>query len=239
MANTFFGNQSLNFNKETLLNFSTISSSTQKYLKEVYLTLTYTFAASVFGVYLATQVNVGGFMSTLAALGCLFYVYSTPPQYNNNNRLYALLAFGALKGISLHPLLAIVSLNLVYQALFYTTVVFGCFSLAALYAQRRSYLFLGGILGSALNFMFWSSIFNMFFGSRIVFDINLYLGLVVFCGFVVYDTQIIIERGSNPATRDAIRAATELYIDFIAIFVRIIAILASRQKENDNRRRRR
>jgi hypothetical protein len=57
-----------------------------------------------------------------------------------------------------------------------------------------------GILMSALSTMFWMAIANMFFASPFIFQLNLYAGLIVMCGFVLYDTQMIIEKRRNGDT---------------------------------------
>ncbi|MBN3294451.1 BI1 inhibitor, partial [Polypterus senegalus] len=75
-----------------------------------------------------------------------------------------------------------------------TSVIFACFTLSALYAQRRSYLFLGGTLMSGLSILLLLSMFNMFYGSVMLFKAHMYLGLLVMCGFVLFDTQLIIEK---------------------------------------------
>lgn len=58
-------------------------------------------------------------------------------------------------------------------------------------------------------------------------QIQLYLGLVMFCGFVLFDTQLIIERFNN-GDNDYIWHSVDLFIDFIAIFKRLLIILASK-----------
>jgi hypothetical protein len=55
--------------------------------------------------------------------------------------------------------------SLVVIAFLGTTLSFACFSGAAILSRRRSYLYLGGMLSSALSFLFLMSIANMFFHS--------------------------------------------------------------------------
>ena len=86
-------------------------------------------------------------------------------------------------------------------------------------------------------YMCIASLMNIFLGWQIINEANIYLGLLVFSGYVVFDTQVIVEKASQGNT-DVIQHALELFIDFVAIFVRILIILM-RNKERDERNKRR
>lgn len=56
----------------------------------------------------------------------------------------------------------------------------------------------------------------------------LYFGLMLFLGYVVYDTHIMLLRVSIGPDPDYILDALNLFIDFLGIFVRLLAILKDR-----------
>lgn len=65
----------------------------------------------------------------------------------------------------------------------------------------RSYLFLGGILSSAISAMMLLRLGSWMFGGRGGFahTAELYGGLAVFIGYVLFDTQVRIVRLQPPA----------------------------------------
>ena len=76
--------------------------------------------------------------------------------------------------LTLHP-------EVLLTALAGASAVFACFSAAALLSPRRSYLFLGGALGSVMSFFMLARFATLFLGGRgLLFEAELYLGLMVF-----------------------------------------------------------
>ena len=77
------------------------------------------------------------------------------------------------------------------------------------------------------------SIISLFgVGTSFAFNLNLYLGLFVFMGYVVFDTQVMVVRAEN-GVKDPVKDSVQLFVDFVAIFVRILIIL---MKDNKKRR---
>jgi FtsH-binding integral membrane protein len=126
--------------------------------------------------------------------------------------------------------------SIVTSAFLGTTCIFVCFSASAYFAERRSYLYLGGFLGSALSMLILVNFINVFARSAMLFNAQLYIGLMVFCGFIIFDTQLIIEKAAN-GSKDYIWDSLELFLDFINVFVRLLVILAKNSggKKKNNR----
>jgi FtsH-binding integral membrane protein len=88
-----------------------------------------------------------------------------------------------------------VSPSIILLSLLATATVFACFSAAALLSPRRSYLFLGGWLSSAVLGMLTVRMGGWMLGlGRFAFEFELFVGLIVFSLYTIFDTQIIVER---------------------------------------------
>ncbi|KAK7075073.1 Bax inhibitor 1 [Halocaridina rubra] len=219
-----------------------LEPSVRKHLKNVYATFTLGTMAGAAGGYahMFSTLIGAGLMTGLGAIGFLLWLMATP--YDGKNQAKRLALFGSfafLSGCNLGPLLDMavrVNPALILQALLGTSVVFACFSLAALYAPRGHYLFLGGTLMSALSTLFWLSMMNVFFGSRLLFQVNLYVGLAVMCGFIIFDTQSIVEKARR-GDKDYVMHSVELFIDFIAVFKRLLIILTDKEAQSKRKRR--
>ena len=88
---------------------------------------------------------------------------------------------------------------------------------------------------SAMSLMLLSFLGNLFFGSIWLFQASLYVGLVVMCGFVLFDTQLIIEKAEN-GDKDYIWHCVDLFLDFVTLFRKFMMILAMNGKNNKKKR---
>lgn len=223
---------------KALTDFRNLNPATRKHLKNVYSALALTMlAAGVGAVGFFFIGTVGALLSVVGSIGLLLGIAFTPHSPENTPmRLGMLCGFGLCTGLSLGPLLSVVvsiDPSIIPTAFLGTCVIFGCFSLAALYSERRAWLFLGGMLMSGLSIMCLVMFLNIFFHSYLAMQFELYFGLVIFCGFILFDTQLIVEK-FNSGNTDYIFHSIDLFLDFINIFRRLLIIMASKEKKKKN-----
>ncbi|KAL2548035.1 Bax inhibitor 1 [Forsythia ovata] len=239
---SFFDSKSASGNRwsyDSLKNLRQISPVVQTHLKQVYLSLCCALIASAVGAYLHILWNIGGLLTTLACVGSIIWLLSLPP-YEEQKRVSLLMAAALFKGASIGPLIELAidfDPSIVLGAFVGCAVAFGCFSAAAMVARRREYLYLGGLLSSGLSILFWlhfaSSIFG---GSMALFKFELYFGLLVFVGYIVVDTQDIIEK-AHFGDLDYVKHALTLFTDFAAVFVRILIIMLKNAGEKEEKKK--
>jgi len=227
---TTFGSRNIDWNAVTKT--TAISEDVKAHLVNVYMTLAATIFCAAVGSFAYLRFHIGGTFSFLAGFLLIFWLSMTPKQ-ELNKRTGILLGFAFIEGLSIGPLLQNVieiDPSLVTTAFLGTVCIFASFSASAYFAERRSYLFLGGILGTSLSSLLVLGLMNMFIRSPLVFNIGLYFGLLVFCGFVIFDTQLIIEKAYS-GHKDFVWDALELFLDFINIFIRLLIILTKDKKK--------
>jgi len=62
------------------------------------------------------------------------------------------------------------------------------------------------------------------------------VGLLLACFYVIYDTQLVIERAER-GDKDEIMHAMLLFVDLFDLFIRILKILIELQKKDENNNR--
>ncbi|CAF1519565.1 unnamed protein product [Rotaria magnacalcarata] len=235
--------KSSKFNLKTLLDFSTLQPRVQNHLKNVYTCLLGATLCATLGVFLSLNdwLNYPR-LAVFASMATSIWLFSIDFNARTQMKCFGLMSATALfTGIYLSPLINLainVDPQIIMTAFLLTTVIFVCFSLSALLTKNRTYLYLGGLLGTGTSFMLLLSLMNLFGRSQLIFNINLYLGLALACGYILYDTQLIVERANN-GDMNYVKHALLLFIDMVDLFVRILIILLknsqSKEKKSNNR----
>jgi len=214
---------------------SFLDEHTRGHLSKVYATLACTLLSCVVGTVCHYWFDLGGILTTFATLG-LIILLSVQRHYPVTHRKFAIvMGIGFFKGCSIGPLLvlaAYVDPSLIVTALLATTAIFVCFSVSAILSDRSNMMYMYGLLSSCLSTLTILYFVQVLFfpHSEMLFNTQLYVGLLMFCGYVVVDTQMMlvkIQHGDD----DYIWHSVELFIDFVAIFVRILVILLKDSKK--------
>eukprot|EP01060_Flectonema_neradi_P033609 TRINITY_DN568_c0_g1_i3.p1 TRINITY_DN568_c0_g1~~TRINITY_DN568_c0_g1_i3.p1 ORF type:complete len:227 (+),score=32.76 TRINITY_DN568_c0_g1_i3:68-748(+) len=195
------------------------------YITTVYQHLTILGAMACVGC--AVQLKVGIFMFWPELLGSIATMSAVYFAQNYRFRLSMFLTFGFLGGWGVGPIISIYDIptEAVLTAFALTTLIFVCFTASAMYSKRGEWLHIGGILSSCITGLFAVWVLSLFFTIPFFHTILIYGGLVVFSLYVAYDTAIMIENANN-GNKDAMIDSINLFIDFLAIFKRILIILA-------------
>ena len=139
--------------------------------------------------------------------------------------LLALFAFTAFTGVFISPLIAIYTrLNpaSIWQAGLLTVGIFGGLT-AYVFVSKKDFSFLRGMVMTGLIVVVLAGVLNFFIvgSSALAFGVSC-VALLLFSGFVLYDTSNIIRRYP---TNEYVAGALSLYLDAFNIFLALLRIL--------------
>ncbi|CAL1693990.1 unnamed protein product [Somion occarium] len=233
------------FNRETR---DALSLDERSYLHESFqytgvgLALTAVAARTMFKNGLAFRIMAANpwavlGISLVGSIGTMMGAMYTAPE-NKLLKHAFWLGFNACQAATLSPLF-FVSPAILSRAALYTCGVVGSLAYVGATAKTDKYIYLGGPLLAGVTVVALSSLAPMALplglrGLAITEAVSLYGGLAVFGGFVLYDTQKILQHGRMVGTgamaADPIRESIGLELDMINIFIRLVQIL-SRSKD--------
>jgi len=225
---------------EVLQNFQTMFNNKldprmQSHLRNVYASiLSATMVASLGTVIHMNGIWQGGILSALGSFILMMMIAGTrhPDGKDEGKRFAYLNGLALCTGVSTGPLVEIVwEMNpaVVVSALLYTCVIFGSFSLSALFATEGKFLFLGGPILSITSAMLVTAIVNLFVQSTTVSYIQLLLGLAVMSAFILYDTHLMMDK-VRMGDKDYIWHSLNLFIDLVSLFKHILVLLAEKEQ---------
>ncbi|MGI9350519.1 MAG: Bax inhibitor-1/YccA family protein [Rhizobiaceae bacterium] len=143
-------------------------------------------------------------------------------------------AFAAIMGVSISSIFFVYTAASIVQTFFITAAAFGSLSLYG-YTTKRNLSGMGSFLLMGLVGLILASIGNIFFQSgALQFAINV-IGVLIFAGLTVYDTQRLknqydmIAGNTAVMARATIMGALGLYLNFINMFMFLLQFLGNRE----------
>ena len=138
--------------------------------------------------------------------------------------LLALFGFTTLTGLIISPVLYIIGQTnpaSIIQAGVLTVGIFGGLT-AYVFISRRDFSFLRGMMVTGLIVVILAGLLNIFIGSSALGFAVAAAALLLFSGFVLYDTSNIIHRYP---TNEYVAGALSLYLDAFNIFLALLRLL--------------
>lgn len=185
------------------------------------------------------MISGGGWMTMIATfavmIGSGMVAQSIPYSPGFGAKQIAWGVHSAIMGAVIAPL-CFVGGPIIVRAAWYTAGVVGGLSTVAICAPSEKFLNMGGPLAIGLGVVFASSVGSMFLSPATalgagLYSISLYGGLLLFSGFLLYDTQKIIKRAENHppfgmVPFDPVNNSISIYLDTLNIFIRIVTLLS-------------
>ncbi len=142
------------------------------------------------------------------------------------------LVYAILNGLTLSFIFLVYTQSSIAGAFIVTAGTFGTMSLYGAVTKRDltawGSFFMMGLIGVII-----ASVVNIFLNSPAIYWATTYLGVLIFVGLTAYDTQkilrmnIIGNEGTAEDTKEAIRGALTLYLDFINLFLFMTRIMGN------------
>lgn len=181
----------------------------------------------------------GGFIPMIASMALMIgsgmVARSIPYDSGVGLKQLAWAAHCGIMGAILAPI-CFVGGPILMRAAWYTAGIVGGLSTVAVCAPSDKFLYMGGPLAIGLGVVFASSMASIFLPPTTVLgagiaSISLYGGLLLFSGFLLYDTQRIVRKAETypnygVQSYDPINNAMSIYMDTLNIFIRLVSIMS-------------
>lgn len=139
--------------------------------------------------------------------------------------------FCGLEGLALAPLINMAGAPIVFNAMAATGVMMGLLGAYAYNSPSSNFLNWQGGLTMGLCGLLGVSFVNLFWPSPLLTSLTLYGGLMLFGGFVLYDTQKLLHNASHKPVWDPINESIGIYLDAIIIFQKLLIIFMGNKKK--------
>ena len=170
----------------------------------------------------------------IAQIGLVFWLASRVMQMSAQKAMGVFLLYATLTGITFSVVFLAYTAASITSTFLVTAGTFGAMSFYG-YTTRRDLTSWGSFFFMGLIGIIIASVVNIFLQSSLMYWVITYVGVLVFVGLTAYDTQKIKEmnilgnEGTDEDTKEAIRGALSLYLDFINLFLMLLRIMGSRR----------
>jgi modulator of FtsH protease len=218
-----FGNRSSSYALRSAAN-ATVEAR-MAFLRKVYGLLTLSLLTAAVGAYVGRAFVSPGLMLVLfiAEIALIFVAIGVrrKPGWN----VAALFAFTGVSGLTLGPVMLVYNAAVIQEALVLTVVIFGGLTLYVV-TSKKDFSFLSGFLFTGLIVVIVGSLLNGFFFQSPAADFIIAAGgVILFSGFILYDTSNILRRYD---VEDYTSATLALYLDILNLFLFLLRLLSNR-----------
>jgi modulator of FtsH protease len=194
------------------------------FIKKVYSLLALSMVTAAVGAYLGS----GPLLLLVAPNLMLFFILefaliifasfvSRKPGLN----MLALFSFTTISGLTLGPLLYRVGPSIAMEAFALTAITFASLTLYVVFS-KKDFSFMSGFLMTGLIVVIAGGILNIFIGSPIMHFVMSGASVLLFSGFILYDTSNILR---YYGTDEHVSATLALYLDVLNLFIALLSIL--------------
>ncbi|CAO3679163.1 unnamed protein product [Rhizopus microsporus] len=211
-------NSSLEIRLRMVICPKSVFNLTSQLLATSVLTAVYMYNSSIKHWVQSNQWSL--ILSVLGALGAMLALYWKSRSYPLNYGLLAL--FTLLEGHAVGTIVTFYNQQLVLEALLITLAVFIGLTLFTL-QSKWDFSGLAPFLIAGLWILVIAGFVQIFFPFSKGIQLAIAIGaVIIFCGYIVFDTYLIFNHYSP---EDYILASVSLYLDIINLFLRILEIL--------------
>jgi FtsH-binding integral membrane protein len=139
--------------------------------------------------------------------------------------MVALFSFTTIAGLMIGPMLSMYIAagagGIVVEALALTTITFVGLT-AYVIISKKDFSFMSGFLMTGLIILIVGGLINIFLQSSLMHFVFSAAGVLLFSGFILYDTSNILRRYS---TDDYVSATVSLFLDIFNLFIHLLSLL--------------
>ena len=170
----------------------------------------------------------------ITQIGLVFWLATRVMQMSASKATAVFMLYAGLTGITFSAIFMAYTTASIFSTFLVTAGTFGAMSLYG-YTTKKDLTSWGSFLFMGLIGIIIASLVNMFMQSSMMHMIITYAGVLIFVGLTAYDTQKIKEmnilgnEGTEEDTKEAIRGALTLYLDFINLFLMLLRLMGDRR----------